>query len=146
MCVIVVTMRGWADDGFWVAVCFLAKISLYRHTCKTTFARLTQPQAISQSIAFSSLSDQWQIRLFFIFRNSFLYKITVSFTMVNKRSPGGESAGGGRSTSKSTCEVPAWTLTAFGDWPASTVSKFSAGVNSDFWVWLYQLTFDHRDV
>ena len=32
---------------------------------------------------------------------------TVSFTMVIKRSPGGESAGGGRSTSKSTCVVPA---------------------------------------
>ena len=39
--------------------------------------------------AFSSLSDQWEIRLFFIFWNSFWYKITVSFTMVIKRSPGG---------------------------------------------------------
>ena len=39
--------------------------------------------------AISSLSDQWEIRLFFIFRNSFLYKITVSFTMVIKKSPGG---------------------------------------------------------
>ena len=29
--------------------------------------------------------------LFFIFRNSFLYKITVSFTMVIKRSPGGQA-------------------------------------------------------
>ena len=49
-------------------------------------------------------------RLFFIFRNSFLYKITVSFTMdllVDKH------AGGGQSTSKSTCEVPARTLTAY---------------------------------
>ena len=91
---------------------------------------------------FSSLSDQWEIRLFFIFRNSFLYKITVSFTMVIKRSPGGQAAGGGRSTSKSTCEVPAWTLTAFGDWPASSMSKFSASVNSDLWVWSYQLTSD----
>ena len=39
--------------------------------------------------AFSSLSDHWEIRLLFIFRNSFWYKITVSFTMVIKRSPGG---------------------------------------------------------
>ena len=31
--------------------------------------------------------------------------------MVIKRSPGGESGGGGRSTSKTTCVVPAWTLT-----------------------------------
>ena len=39
--------------------------------------------------AFSSLSDQWEIRLLFIFRNSFWYKITISSTMVIKRSPGG---------------------------------------------------------
>ena len=50
--------------------------------------------------------------------------------MVIKRFPGGESAGGGRSTSKSTCVVPAWALTAFGDRPASSISKFSASVNS----------------
>ena len=37
------------DVGLWVAVCFLAKISFHRPTCKTTFARLTQSQAISQS-------------------------------------------------------------------------------------------------
>ena len=77
---------------------------------------MTQSQAISQSIAFSSLSDQWERRksfTFFIFRNPFLYKITVSFTMVIQRSPGGEHAGGGRSTWKSTSAVPAWSLTAF---------------------------------
>ena len=62
--------------------------------------------------------------------------------MVIKRSPGRQAAGGGRSTSKSTCEVPAWTLTAFGDWPAYSMSKFSASVNSDLWVWSYQLTSD----
>ena len=32
--------------------------------------------------------------------------------------------GGGQSTSKSTCEAPAWTLTAFGDRSASSVSKW----------------------
>ena len=78
------------DVGLWVAVCFPAKISLHRSTCKTTFARLTQSQAISQSfrvfISFRSMRDT---TFFFIFRNSFLYKITVSFTMVIKRSPGG---------------------------------------------------------
>ena len=56
--------------------------------------------------AFSSLLDQWEIRPFSFFETLFLYKITVSFTMVIKRSRGGESAGGGRSTSKSTCVVP----------------------------------------
>ena len=41
--------------------------------------------------------------------------------MVIKRSPGGEFAGGGRSTWKSTCEVPGWLrVTAFGDQPASS--------------------------
>ena len=91
MCVIVVTMWGWAGVGLWVAVCFLAKISFHRSTCKTTFARLTQSQAISQSfgvfISFRSMRDT----TFFIFRNSSLYKITVSFTLVIKRSPGGQA-------------------------------------------------------
>ena len=140
-CVIVVTMRGWADVGLWVAVCFLAKISLHMHRPKTMFARLTQSQAISQSFSrfhhFQINERYEQVSLFFIFRN--LYKIIVSFTMVIKRSPGGESAGGGRSTSKSTCVLSAWTLTAFGDRSASSISKFSASVNSDlgngsFWV------------
>ena len=49
------------DVGLWVAVCFLAKISFHRPTCKTTFARLTQSQAISQSfrffITFRSMRD-----------------------------------------------------------------------------------------
>ena len=44
--------------------------------------------------------------------------------MVIKRS-GGEFAGGGRSTSKSTCVVPTWNLTAFGDRSASSMSKQS---------------------
>ena len=132
-------MRCWADVGLWVAMCFLAKISLHRPACKTTFARLTQWQAISHSfrvfttpsscryyckvlsalaeshhqnkmIQIQILSDQWEIRLYFIFRKCFLYQIAVSlsFTMVIKRSPGGQAAGGGQSTSKSTCEVPAW--------------------------------------
>ena len=91
MCVIVVTMWGWADVGLWVAKCFLAKISLHRPTCKTTFARLTQSQAILQSfrvfISFRSMRDA----TFSIFRNSFLYKIAVSFTMVIKRSPVGQA-------------------------------------------------------
>ena len=53
--------------------------------------------------------------------------------MVIKRSRGGESAGGRRSTSKSTCVVPAGTLTALGDRPESSVSilNFSLRVNSD---------------
>ena len=61
---------------------------------------------------------------------------TVSFTLVIKRSPGGESAGGGRPTSElaSVHVVPAWThTTSNGDWPASSMSgsKFSVRVNSD---------------
>ena len=49
------------DVGLWVAVCFLAKISFHRPTCKTTFARFTEWQAISQSfrvfITFRSMRD-----------------------------------------------------------------------------------------
>ena len=80
---------GWADVGLWVAVCFLAKIFLHRSTCKSTFARLTQSLTISQSfrvfISFKSMRDT----TFFHFSKLFFKKITVSFTMVIKRSPGG---------------------------------------------------------
>ena len=58
-CVTMVTLRRWADVGLR-AVCVQAEISLRR---PSTFARLTQSQAISQSIAFSSLWDQWKIQL-----------------------------------------------------------------------------------
>ena len=92
VCVIVVIWAESADVGLWVAVCFLAKISLHRPTCKTTFASLTQSQAISQSfrvfISFRSVRDT----TFFHFSKLFLYKITVSFTMVIKRSPGGQAS------------------------------------------------------
>ena len=75
---------GWADVGLWVAVCFLAsvlaKISLHRRTCKTTFARLTQSQAISQSfrtfISFRSRRDTTFFSFFetlFIQNYRFLY-------------------------------------------------------------------------
>ena len=80
MCVIVVIWAEWADVGLWVAVCFLAKISLQRPTCKTTFASLTQSQAISQSfrvfISFSSIRDTTFFhfsKLFFIQNYRFLY-------------------------------------------------------------------------
>ena len=61
-------------------VCFLAKISLHRPTCKTTFASLTQSQAISQSfrvfISFRSMRDTTffhSSKLFFIQNYRFLY-------------------------------------------------------------------------
>ena len=165
-------MRGWAEVGLWVAVCFLAKISLHMHRPKTMFAPLTQSHAISQSFSrfhHFQMRDTNKFHFLHIFRNSFLYKIIVSFAMVIKRSPGGKSAGGGRSTSKPTCVVPPWTLTAFDDRPAPSMSTFSARVNSDlgngsFWVEIsdaervdrcswkctrlrsYQLTSDLRDV
>ena len=80
VCVIVVTWAESADVGLWVAVCFLAKISLHRSTCKTTFARLTQSQAISQSfrvfISFRSMRDTTFFhfsKLFLIQNYRFLY-------------------------------------------------------------------------
>ena len=124
---------GWADVGLRVAVCFLAKISLHRRTCKTTFARLTQSQAISQSFrAFISFRWRRDTTFFFIVETLFYTKITVSFTMVIKRSPGGQacrwrainfeihlwSSGknadcifGDRSASSMSKWRPAWTLT-----------------------------------
>ena len=81
VCVIVTQWVGWADVGLWVAVCFLAKISLHRSTCKTTFARLTQSQAISQQsfcvfISFRSMRDTTFFhfsKLFLIQNYRFLY-------------------------------------------------------------------------
>ena len=71
---------GWADVGLWVVVCFLAKISLHRPACKTTFARSTQSQAVSQSfrvfISFRSMRDTTFFRfskLFFLQNCRFLY-------------------------------------------------------------------------
>ena len=92
VCVIVVTMRG-GDVGLWVTVCFLAKISLHSPTYKTTFARLTQSQAISQSFRVFITLRSRRDTTFFHFSKLFLYKITISFNMVIKRSPGQQAAG-----------------------------------------------------
>ena len=114
-------------------MCFLAKISSHRPTCKTTFARLTQSQAISQSFrVFISFTSRRDTTFFHFSKLFFLYKITVSFTMVIKRSPGGQacrwravnfeihlwSSGknadcifGDRSASSMSKWRPAWTLT-----------------------------------
>ena len=70
-------MLGWADVGLWVAVCFLAKISFHRPTWKTTFARLTQSQAISQSFRVSSLQINERYDFFSFFKTHFLYKIPL---------------------------------------------------------------------
>ena len=64
--------RGWADVGLWVAVCFLAKISSHRPTCKTTFARLTQSQAISQSFRVFTSFRSRRDTTFFHFSKLFL--------------------------------------------------------------------------
>ena len=119
--------RGWPDVGLWVAVCFLAKISSHRPTCKTTFARarLTQSQAILQSfrviISFRSRRDT----TFFHFSKLFLYKITVSFTMVIKRSPGGQAC----RWRAINFEIHLWSSgknadCIFGDRSASSMSKW----------------------
>ena len=51
--------------------------------------------------------------------------------MVIKRCPGGESAGGGWSTSKSTCVVPAWTLTSENASFGVCASRWSHQLTSD---------------
>ena len=117
VCVIEVTIgaeRGWADVGLWVAVCFLAKISSHRPTCKTTFARLTQSQAISQSFrVFISFRSRRDTTFFSIFETLFHTKLPFPLPWWSKDLLVDKHAGGGQSTSKSTCEVPARTLTAY---------------------------------
>ena len=106
--------RGWADVGLWVAVCFLAKISSHRPTCKTTFARLTQSQAISQSFGvFISFRSRRDTTFFSFFENLFYTKLPFPLPWWSKDLLMDKHAGGGQSTSKSTCEVPARTLTAY---------------------------------
>ena len=68
--------RGWTDVGLWVAVCFLAKISSHRPTCKTTFARLTQSQTISQSFrVFISFRSRRDTTFFSFFETLFYTKL-----------------------------------------------------------------------
>ena len=157
------------NDGYRVPAGYRVQhIYIYNLVC-TIDTVLGNLAVDSVFINFRSMRETKKFHFF-----SFLYNITVSFTMVIKRSPGGESAGDGRSTSKSTCADPAWSLTAwFGDRPAYGMSKLSASVNSDlgngsFWleiphaehvdrccwnmrewlarVWSYQRTSDLRDV
>ena len=88
MCVIVVTMRGWSNVGLWAAVCFLAKISLhrpYKYNRVCTFDTVTGNLAVISRFHHFHINERLD---FFIFRYPFLYKITVSFTMEIKRSPG----------------------------------------------------------
>ena len=76
------------------------------HVC--TFDTVTGNLAVISRFHHFQINERYD---FFSFFETLLYKITVSFTMVIKRSPGGQAAGGGtggRSTSKSTCEVPAY--------------------------------------
>ena len=72
-------MKGWADVGLWVAVCFLEKISLHRPTCKPRLHALHSHRQSRSHFTFSSLSDQWEIllfsfsKLFFVQNYRFLY-------------------------------------------------------------------------
>ena len=52
-------------------MCFLAKISLHRSSCKTTFARLTVSQAISQSFRFFITFRSMRVPTFFHFLKLF---------------------------------------------------------------------------
>ena len=73
---------------------------------------------------FSSLSDQEEIRLFSFFETLFHTKLPFPLPWWSKDLlVENLQVGAGRSTSKSTCVVPTWNLTAFGDWSASSLSK-----------------------
>ena len=63
--------------------CVVLHTLVLMYSCLHVKPRLHAWHSHGQSrnhFAFSSLSDQWETRLFFIFRNTFLYKITASFT------------------------------------------------------------------
>ena len=126
-------------------MCFLAKISLHRPTCKTTFARLTQSQAISQSFRVF-ITFRSETRLFFIFRNTFFCtKYRFLYHGDHDQQISWWRICRWRAVN---LEIHLWSswVTAFGDRPASSMSKFSASVNSHLWVWSYQLTSDLREV
>ena len=142
MRVIVVTMRGWSDVGLWVAVCSLAKIfvHIYNHVC--TIDTVTGNLAVnSVFITFRSMRETQKFHFFLFFKTLFVQKLyrflyhgdqKISWWRIYRWQAG-------RSTLKSTCADPALSLTAFGDRPASGMSKLSASVNSDlgngsFWL------------
>ena len=139
MCVIVVTIRRWADVSLWVAV------SCRKFLCVGLRPRWHAWHSHRKSrsqLRFHhyQINERYgQVSLFFhFFRNSFLFLITVSFTMAIKKSPGGESAGGGRLTSKSTCScvVPVREL-----WPRRMLLLGFVQAASR---WSHQLTSDPR--
>ena len=112
---------------------------MLNHVC--TIDTVTGNLAVISRFHHSQINERYDS--FSFFETLFLYKTTVSFTMVIKRYPGRECAGGGRSASKSTCVVPTWNLTAFGDRSASSMSKKSPAWtlpllsvlgNGSFWV------------
>ena len=75
-CVIVVTMRGWADVGLWVAVCFLAKISLHRpNVCMLD--TVTGNLAVISCVHHTQINERYDFfsfsKLFFIQNYRFLY-------------------------------------------------------------------------
>ena len=158
-------VMGWADVSLCVAVYFLAKISLHRPTRKTTFARLTQSQAFSQSFRVFQIHERYDFFLFFetlfIQNDRFLYHgdQKISWWGICRWRAVNFEIHLCSSGMNSDC---IW---------RSSISKFSASVNSDLrlgngslWVeigdaehvdrcswkytrvWSYQLTSDLRDV
>ena len=126
--------RGWADVGLWVAVCFLAKISSHRPICKTTFARLTQSQAISQSfrvfISFRSRRDTTFFhfsKLFFVQNYRFLYHGDQKFSWWTSM----QVAGSQLRNPPVKCEVPARRWLHI--WRSISIQhvQMEAGLNSD---------------
>ena len=133
-------MTGWSDVGLWVAVCFLAKISVHIYNLVCTSDTVTGNLAVnSVFITFRSMRETKNFAFSF-FKTHFYTKLPFPLPWWSKDLLVDKHAGGGQATSKSTCADPAWSLTAwFGDRPASGMSKLSASVNSDlrngsFWL------------
>ena len=70
LCVSSLTTRGWSGACRLVGSCVLPGENFCTYI--TSFARLTPSRAILQSIAFSSLSDQWELHFFHISKPFFI--------------------------------------------------------------------------
>ena len=85
LCVIVVTIRGWADVGWLVAVCFPAKNSLHikNHVC--TLDTVTGYLAVnSVFITFRSMWETKKFSFFSLFKTLFYTKLPFPLSWWSK--------------------------------------------------------------
>ena len=76
MRVIVVTMRGWSEVGLWIALCFLAKISVHKYILARLIDTVTGNLAVnSVFITFRSMRETKKFHFFSFFKTLFYTKL-----------------------------------------------------------------------